>query len=86
MTNGNVAYWQAALAADAKEEVSWSWSDGPGLDPAVALAAANASRAATAAARTGAAVAAGVEAARVNIAESHQCRDTSNSAGALQVG
>lgn len=65
-----MVYWQAVLAADAKEEVSWSWSDGPGLDPAVALAATNASRAATAAARTGAAIAAGVEAARVNCRES----------------
>lgn len=81
-----MAYWQAAPAAAAKEEVSWSCSDGPGLEPAATSAATSASRAAAAAAGAGAGVAAGVEAARVSCRESLVSEHLKLWAGALQVG
>ncbi|DAA31135.1 TPA: hypothetical protein BOS_3811 [Bos taurus] len=60
-------------------------SDGPGLEPAATAAAATSDLgAAAAAAGAGAGVTAGVEAARVSCRESPY-RNTSNSAGALQV-
>lgn len=81
-----MAYWQAAPAAAAKGDVSWSWSDGPGLDPAAASAAPSASRAALDAAGAGAGVVARVEAARVSCQESLVSEHLKLWAGALQVG
>lgn len=84
--NESGAYWQAAPAAAAKGEVSWGWSDGPGLEPAAAAAATTTSTLGAAAAAAGAraGVAAGVEAAGVS------CRESPEHfklwAGALQVG
>lgn len=74
--------WERALLAGgagtaAKGEVSWGWSDGPGLDPAAAASAAAASAAATSesgaaasGAEAGTGVAAAVEAARLSCRKS----------------
>lgn len=71
--------------AAAKGEVSRSWSDGPGLEPAAAAAPASESRAAGAGARAGFRVVAGAEPVRVSC-QSRLCRKNSNSAGAFQAG
>lgn len=73
-------------AVAAKEELSWSCSNGPGLGPAAASAASYASGAAAAAAGAGATVAARVAKARVSCRESPVPEHLKLWAGALQVG
>lgn len=86
--------WDRALLAGGvggrcQREVSWGWSDGPGLEPAAAAAAAAATSelgAGAAAAGAGAGVAAGVEAARVSCRGSPVPEHLELWVGALQVG
>lgn len=66
--------------------MSWSWSDGPGLEPAAASAATCASGAAAAAARAEAGVADGAKKALVSCQESPVPEHLKLWAGALQVG